>query len=214
MKKVHSVIHFPKDVARFCHYLNYSCEAPEKSHKIWVGQQEEKTNQGPESQKSMMLHSLRKEKSSLLCEAMRGKLWSTVVIIIFTWITYFIYFTYRVSTIVILDMSMMMLWSLDEKKKTDRKCGGATLSYVQIVGTTRLWINYEITPNNQVCTLYLLLFFGLVYVLYLVYILNAVSACHNKMSTYRLNSLELQKPHWQRQRSGMQSVPTVVFGDI
>jgi hypothetical protein len=72
-EKVHSVIHSPNDVARFCHYLNHSCEAPEKGHKIWVGQQGEKTNQGPESQLSMMLHSLRKECSSLLCEAVQGK---------------------------------------------------------------------------------------------------------------------------------------------
>ena len=75
-EKVHSVIHSPNDVARFCHCLNYSCEAPEKGHKIWVGQQGEKTNQGPESQLSMMLHSLRKECSSLLCEAVQGKLQS------------------------------------------------------------------------------------------------------------------------------------------
>ena len=75
-EKVHSVIHPPNDVARFCHYLNYSCKAPEKGHKIWVGQQGEKTNQGPESQLSMMLHSLRKECSSLLCEAVQGKLQS------------------------------------------------------------------------------------------------------------------------------------------
>ena len=72
-EKVHSVIHSPNDVARFCHYLNYCCEAPEKGHKIWVGEQGEKTNQGPESQLSMMIHSLRKECSSLLCEAVQGK---------------------------------------------------------------------------------------------------------------------------------------------
>jgi hypothetical protein len=28
-EKVHSVIHSPNDAARFCHYLNYSCEARE-----------------------------------------------------------------------------------------------------------------------------------------------------------------------------------------
>ena len=49
-EKVHSIIHSPNDVARFGHYLNYCCEAPEKGHKIWVGQQGEKTNQSPEVQ--------------------------------------------------------------------------------------------------------------------------------------------------------------------
>ncbi len=53
-EKVHSVIHSPNDAARFCHYLDYICEAPEKGHKIWVGQQGEKTNQGPKSQLSVM----------------------------------------------------------------------------------------------------------------------------------------------------------------
>ena len=81
-EKVHSVIHSPNDVSRFGHYLNYCCEAPEKGHKIWVGQQGEKTNQGPESQLSMMLHSLRKECSSLLCEAVQGTLQIMVVIVI------------------------------------------------------------------------------------------------------------------------------------
>jgi hypothetical protein len=77
-----SVFHSPNDVARFCYYLNYSCEATEKGNKIWVGQQGEKTNQDPESQLSMMLHSLRKECSSLLCEAVQGKLQRMIVIVI------------------------------------------------------------------------------------------------------------------------------------
>jgi hypothetical protein len=58
------------------------CEAPEKGHKTWVGQQGGKTNQGPESQLSMMLHSVRKECSSLLCEAVQGKLKSLESIVI------------------------------------------------------------------------------------------------------------------------------------
>jgi hypothetical protein len=32
-EKVHSVIHSPNDVARFCHYLNFCCEAPQKGIK-------------------------------------------------------------------------------------------------------------------------------------------------------------------------------------
>jgi hypothetical protein len=49
-EKVHIVFHPPTYFARFFFELNYCCEAPEKGDKIWVGQQGEKTNQGPESQ--------------------------------------------------------------------------------------------------------------------------------------------------------------------
>jgi hypothetical protein len=72
-EKVHSVFHSPNDVASYCHYLNSCCEAPEKGNKIWVGQQGEKTNQGPQVQLTMMMHSLSKETSALLCEAVQGK---------------------------------------------------------------------------------------------------------------------------------------------
>ena len=40
---------------------------------MWVGQQGEKTNQGPEVQQTMMMYPLRKETSSLLCEAVQGE---------------------------------------------------------------------------------------------------------------------------------------------
>ena len=73
-EKVHSVIHTANDATRFCHYLNACCEAPEKGHKKWVGQQGLKTNQGPEVQLTMMLHSLRKECSAILCESVQGEL--------------------------------------------------------------------------------------------------------------------------------------------
>ena len=82
-EKVHSVIHSPNDVARFCHYLNSCCEAPEKGHKIWVGQQGEKTNQGPEVQLTMMMHSLRKETSAMLCEAVQGEFRVSILLITF-----------------------------------------------------------------------------------------------------------------------------------
>jgi hypothetical protein len=72
-EKVHSLIHVPNDIARFGHYLNYCCEAPEKGHRLWVGLQGAKTNQGPEAQLTMMLHSLRKECSALVCEGVQGK---------------------------------------------------------------------------------------------------------------------------------------------
>ena len=72
-EKVHSMIHTPNDVTRFGHYLNYCCEPPKKGHRLWVGLQGAKTNQGHEVQLTMMLHSLRKECSSLLCEAVQGE---------------------------------------------------------------------------------------------------------------------------------------------
>ena len=72
-EKVHSVIHTANDATRFCHYWNTCCEAPEKGHKKWVGQQGVKTNQGPEVQLTMMLHSLRKECSAILCESVQGE---------------------------------------------------------------------------------------------------------------------------------------------
>ena len=73
-EKVHSLIHTPNDVARFGHYLNYCCEAPEKGHRLWVRLQGAKTNQGPELQLTIMLHSLQKECSALVCEGVQGKI--------------------------------------------------------------------------------------------------------------------------------------------
>ena len=65
--------HTGGDGARYCDAINVSCDAPEEAHKIWVKQQGVCTNQGPQAQLSMMLHSLHKEASSLLCEAVQGK---------------------------------------------------------------------------------------------------------------------------------------------
>ena len=70
--KNHSIIHTPGDVGRYCNAINVSCDPPEDAHKIWVKEQAGGTNQGPQAQLSMMLHSLRKEASALLCEAVQG----------------------------------------------------------------------------------------------------------------------------------------------
>jgi hypothetical protein len=72
--KNHSIIHTPGDVGRHCDAINVSCDPPENAHKIcgWVKEQGGGTNQGPQAQLSMMLHSLRKEASALLCEAVQG----------------------------------------------------------------------------------------------------------------------------------------------
>ena len=51
-----------------------SCDSPEGAHRNWVRKQGTKTNQGPEVQLNMMMHSLRKECNALLCEAVKGLL--------------------------------------------------------------------------------------------------------------------------------------------
>jgi hypothetical protein len=70
--KNHSIRHTPGDVARYCDAINISCDAPEEAHKLWVKEQGACTNQGPQAQLTMMLHSLHKEASALLCEAVQG----------------------------------------------------------------------------------------------------------------------------------------------
>ncbi len=49
-----------------------SCDAPEDGHKFWVNEPGGNTNQWPEAALSMMMHSLRKEASVLLCEGVQG----------------------------------------------------------------------------------------------------------------------------------------------
>ena len=46
-------------------------DGPEGGHKTWVKSQGSKTNQGPTAAKTMMIHSLNKEASQLLCDAVR-----------------------------------------------------------------------------------------------------------------------------------------------
>ena len=76
--KNHSIIHTPGhgpgDVGRYGDAINVSCDPPEDAHKIWAKEQGGGTNQGPQAQLSMMLHSLRKEASALLCEAVQGNI--------------------------------------------------------------------------------------------------------------------------------------------
>ena len=67
--------------------INMSCEAPETGHKEWVKKQGAKTNQGPAISFSMAQlppqHTVRKEASALLCEAVQG-----------AFVEYYAYFTY------------------------------------------------------------------------------------------------------------------------
>ena len=69
---MHSIVHGAADVMRWGDPENMSAEAPETGHKEWVKKQGGKTNQGPQVQLSMMKHTLRKEASELLGEAIEG----------------------------------------------------------------------------------------------------------------------------------------------
>jgi hypothetical protein len=70
-EKVHSIKHCHVDVTNFANPINCSCNGPEKGHKTWVHQLVLRTNQGDTSALTMMTHSLNKEVSLLLCDAMR-----------------------------------------------------------------------------------------------------------------------------------------------
>ncbi len=69
-----SILHTPGDAARYCDAINTSCDQPETAHKKWVKEQGVCTDQEDQVQLSMMIHSLHKEASSLLCEAVQGAL--------------------------------------------------------------------------------------------------------------------------------------------
>lgn len=73
-EKVHSIKHCHVDVSNWANPINCCCDGPEGGHKTWVHQQGLKTNQGASSAKTLMIHSLNKEASQLLCDAMRCRL--------------------------------------------------------------------------------------------------------------------------------------------
>ena len=68
-KKMHSIKHAPNDIIRWADPENMSCEGSEANQKKWVKGQGGKTYQSETSNKTMMNHSLLKEESALLCEA-------------------------------------------------------------------------------------------------------------------------------------------------
>lgn len=72
-EKVHSILHCPSEIINYGNPLNSSCDAPEGSHKIWVKRQGTKTNQGDASARTMMFHSLHKEASQVLCDAIQAR---------------------------------------------------------------------------------------------------------------------------------------------
>ena len=69
-EKVHSIKHCHVDVSNWANPINCCCDGPEGGHKTWVHQQGLKTNQGAASAQTLMIHSLNKEASQLLCNAM------------------------------------------------------------------------------------------------------------------------------------------------
>ena len=70
-EKVHSIRHCHVDVTNYANPINCSCDGPEGGHKTWVHEQGLRTNQGSSSAKTLMSHTLNKEASQLLCDAMR-----------------------------------------------------------------------------------------------------------------------------------------------
>ena len=71
-EKNHSLKHGGGDVAKWGDPINMSCDAPETAHKLWIKEQGDCTNQGPAAQLTMLNHTLQKEASDLLCEAVEG----------------------------------------------------------------------------------------------------------------------------------------------
>ncbi len=70
-EKVHGIKHCHVDEKNWANPINCCCDGPEGGHKTWVHQQGIKTNQGASSAKTLMTHSLNKEASQLLCDAMQ-----------------------------------------------------------------------------------------------------------------------------------------------
>ncbi len=66
--KSRSILHTPGDVARYCDAINPSCDPPETVHKKWFKGQGMCTNQEDQEQLAMMIYSLHREASSLLCK--------------------------------------------------------------------------------------------------------------------------------------------------
>jgi hypothetical protein len=71
-EKNHSIVHVSPDIARWGDLINMSCEPPETNHKFVIKEPGGCTNQGPASALTMLNHSLRREASELLCEAVQG----------------------------------------------------------------------------------------------------------------------------------------------
>ncbi len=69
-EKAHSIKHCHVDVTNYANPINCCCDGPEGGHKINVHQQGLRKNQGVNSAITIMTHSLNREASQLLCDAM------------------------------------------------------------------------------------------------------------------------------------------------
>ena len=72
-EKVHSIKHGHLDVINYANPINCSSDGPESGHKKWVKEQGAKTNQGVTAALTMMEHSVRKEASEMLCNAIQTR---------------------------------------------------------------------------------------------------------------------------------------------
>ena len=73
-EKAHSIKHSHVEVVGYANPLNCSCDGPERGHKTWVKEQGAKTNQGETAALTMMVHSLRKEASEMLCDGVTSRI--------------------------------------------------------------------------------------------------------------------------------------------
>ncbi len=73
-EKVHFIKHCHVDEINYANPINCCCDGPKGGHKTWVHEQGLKTNQGPSAAMTLMTHSLNKEASQLLCDAMQCRL--------------------------------------------------------------------------------------------------------------------------------------------
>ena len=74
IEKAHSIKHCHLEVIHFGNLLNCSCDGPEGGHRKWVKLQGAKTNQGETAALTIMEHSIRKEASELLCDAVQCRI--------------------------------------------------------------------------------------------------------------------------------------------
>ena len=72
-EKVHAIKHCGIEITSVSNPLNASCDGPEGGHKLWVKGQGGNTNQGPGAALKMMRHSVYKQASQLLCEAVQAR---------------------------------------------------------------------------------------------------------------------------------------------
>jgi len=71
-EKVHSIQHCGIEITSLANPLNASAKGPEGGHTLWIRGHGANTKHGPEAARTMLQHSVKKEASQLLCEAVQG----------------------------------------------------------------------------------------------------------------------------------------------